>query len=253
MRFASLGSGSEGNALIVQVDSTCVMVDCGFGIAETGERLARLGLAPDDLTAVLVTHEHGDHLGGVAKFANKYRLPVWLTHGSLAFAQDELDPHLVREVDSHARFSIGAIEVRPYPVPHDAREPVQFVFNNGRGRLGLLTDAGHVTPHIQAQLSGCAALVLECNHDVDMLSRGPYPVPLKERIAGNYGHLDNCAAAQLLASIDCRALKHVVAAHLSQQNNTRDMAADALAGALGCTREFIHIADQETGFGWLDL
>ena len=136
--------------------------------------------------------------------------------------------------DCHQRFAVGAIEIEPYTVPHDAREPAQFVFSDGAARLGLLTDAGSLTAHMQAVLSGLDALVLECNHDLDMLWNGNYPQRLKQRIAGNFGHLDNATAARLLAAVDCSRLKHVIAAHLSEQNNTPELARAALAGALNC-------------------
>jgi phosphoribosyl 1,2-cyclic phosphodiesterase len=254
LRFASLGSGSDGNALIVEVDSTRVMLDCGFGIAETETRLARLGLAADDLDAILVTHEHGDHCGGVAKFAAKHALPVWLTHGTrCAQSWDGFDCSSLREIAGYAAFTIGAIHLQPYPVPHDAREPAQFVFSDGASRLAVLTDTGTSTPHIEAMLSGCQALVLECNHDLELLLRGPYPVTLKERIGGRYGHLDNRGAAQLLSRIDRSGLRHVIAAHLSKQNNSPELARTALAQVLDCADHWIGIADQDQGFDWRSI
>ena len=138
-------------------------------------------------------------------------------------------------------------------VPHDAREPVQFVFGDGARRLGVLTDAGCATPHIEAMLSGCDALVLECNHDAEMLRNSAYPPRLKQRIAGRFGHLDNAASAKLLASLDCGRLQHIVAAHLSQQNNKPELARHALAQALNCELEWIGIADQESGFAWREI
>ena len=216
MRFASLGSGSEGNSLIVQVGATVVMMDCGFGLAATEARLARAGLMPDDIDAIRVTHEHADHIGGVARFARKHQLPVWLTHGTAkVFNQGALPNALINFVDPHEAFLVGDIQVTPYFVPHDAFEPVQYVFSDGNARLGVLTDTGSITAHIEKTLSGCDALVLECNHDLDMLMNGPYPPSLKKRVAGKFGHLDNLTAASLLAAIDCSRLKHILAAHLS--------------------------------------
>ena len=152
--------------------------------------------------------------------------------------------------DSHDAFAIGALEIQPIPVPHDAREPVQFVVGDGAHRLGVLTDLGVSTPHVEASLSGCDALVLECNHDLDMLEASDYPRPLKQRIAGRFGHLHNEAAAEILARIDTSKLKHLIAAHLSKQNNTPAKARAALSAALSCTPDWIGIADQETGFDW---
>jgi phosphoribosyl 1,2-cyclic phosphodiesterase len=155
--------------------------------------------------------------------------------------------------DTHDAFAIGALEIAPFPVPHDAREPVQFVIGDGVHRLGVLTDLGASTPYVESSLSGCDALVLECNHDLDMLAQSSYPHMLKQRIAGPFGHLHNEAAAALLARLDTSKLRHIVAAHLSQQNNTADKARAALAGALGCTADWIGVADQATGFGWREL
>jgi phosphoribosyl 1,2-cyclic phosphodiesterase len=254
MRFASLGSGSEGNGLVVEVGTTRVMIDCGFGVKDTVTRLARLGLAPDDLSAILVTHEHADHVGGVAAFAAKYDIPVWLTFGTLDVLDERMmDVPRVLGFDSQDVFVVGSIEVRPFPVPHDAREPVQFVVTDGVRKLGVLTDIGATTPYVRTQLSACDALVLECNHDESMLANGSYPYPLKQRISGRFGHLCNDAAAELLRAIDTSRLKHVVAAHLSQQNNTPELARAALAGALNCTPDWIGIAGQGHGFDWREM
>ena len=254
MRFASLGSGSEGNALVIEVGDTRVLVDCGFRVRDTVARLARLGVAADSIDAILVTHEHADHIGGVAGFAARYRVPVWLTFGTLEMAGERFArlPQ-VYGFDSHDVFAVGMVEVRPFPVPHDAREPVQFVVGDGVHRLGILTDIGVTTRYVEASLSGCDALVLECNHDLGMLEGGDYPWPLKQRIASRLGHLHNEAAAALLAALDTSRLLHVVAAHLSQQNNTPDKARAALSKALNCAPDWIGIADQHDGFAWRAL
>lgn len=254
MRFASLGSGSQGNALVVESGRTRVMLDCGFGIAESAARLGRLGLLPEDLDAIIVTHEHEDHSGGVGGFSSRYELPVYLTYGTLSAIAPQR-PALVdvSVIDSHTPFAIGDMEVKPYPVPHDAREPAQFVFSDGCVALGVLTDAGAATPHMVLMLSGLHALVLECNHDSEMLANGRYPASLKRRIASRYGHLDNDAAADLLSKLDCSRLQHIVAAHLSQQNNTPELARAAIVRSLGCAPEWVAIATQDAGFGWREI
>jgi len=254
MRFACLGSGSEGNALVVEVGQTRVLLDCGFSLKETVARLSKLALTPGDLSGIVVTHEHADHISGVTRLANKFTLPVWLSHGSHAYLSN-LDqvPAKAQIIDSHAAFAIGEMEIVPFPVPHDAREPIQFVFGDGAHRIGVLTDTGMITPHITQMLSGCDALMLECNHDRDLLANGPYPPSLKQRVGGRFGHLDNHAAADLLRAIDTTRLTHVIAAHLSRKNNLPELARNALAAALNCTEEWIGIADQESGFAWRDV
>ncbi len=252
MRFASLGSGSQGNALVVEAGATRVLLDCGFSARQCEVRLARLGLLPSQIDAILVTHEHADHVAGVFKFARKHGQAVWLSHGTLAALHEPAESlSACRVIDSHHPFAIGDLAIQPYPVPHDAREPVQYVFGEGAQRLGVLTDVGHVTPHIVSILSGCAALFLECNHDTAMLAANrDYPAVLKRRISGRLGHLNNAAAASLLAQIDSSRLQHVVAAHLSLQNNTAALASAALAAALGCREDWIAVANQADGIAW---
>jgi phosphoribosyl 1,2-cyclic phosphodiesterase len=251
MRFASLGSGSDGNGLLVEAGTTCILVDCGFSLDDTVTRLARLDVQAADLDAVLITHEHDDHMGGAARLARKFGLPVWLTSGTLQSAAGKFsDVSSVQLFDCQNPFNVGDIEVTPFTVPHDAREPAQFVFGDGAVRVGLLTDAGSITVHMQKVLDGLDALILECNHDLDILWNSSYPKSLKQRIAGKFGHLDNAAAAQLIASIDCSRLQHLVAAHLSRHNNTPELAINALADALSCDRNWIGVANQEDGFDW---
>ncbi len=256
MKFASLGSGSEGNALLISSRSgttrTTVMLDCGFGIRETERRLARLQLAPENLSAIVVTHEHQDHVGGVFKFARRHRIPVWLSYGTYQAVHDrceEVDLHFCRDGDALA---IGDLLLQPYTVPHDANEPVQYVASDGACRLGVLTDAGHATAHVIEALGGCDSLLLECNHDVQMLRDSAYPPFLKHRIGGDYGHLSNDAAAAILDAIDRSRLGRIVGAHLSTKNNTPALARAAMESVVGNSVE-IAIACQQDGFGWLEI
>ncbi len=253
LRFASLGSGSQGNGLVVEAGGTRVLLDCGFGLTEAAARLSRLGLSGEDLDAVVVTHEHDDHIGGVARLARRHSLPVWLTHGTLCGFESLFADVELGIIESYGAFRIGDLELQPFPVPHDAREPAQFVFCDGLHRLGVLTDAGASTRHIEELLSGCDALVLECNHDPDLLRRSAYPQCVKDRIASRLGHLDNAAAGRLLSGLDNRRLRHVVAAHLSQQNNRPALARKALAWALGCEEDEILVASQDDGCSWIAL
>ena len=251
MRFASLGSGSRGNALIVDVGDTRVLLDCGFSVKATVERLGRLGIAAESIDAVLLTHEHSDHLGSAARFAARFGLPVYLTYGTQQALSDCWPD--CRLIDSHQTFAIGSLEVQAFPVPHDARELVQYVFSDGQHRLGVLTDCGTVTAHVLSMLDACNALVLECNHDTRLLAESSYPAMLKRRISGNFGHLGNGQAAELLTRIETSRLQHIVAAHLSEQNNRPELAVTALATALGCDAEWIGVASQASGFDWRQL
>jgi phosphoribosyl 1,2-cyclic phosphodiesterase len=254
VRFASLGSGSQGNAWLVQAGATYVLLDCGFGLADTVRRLARLGVQPDQLRAVVITHEHDDHIGGAARFARKHAIPLWMTAGTYRglekLFETDIDLHLIQ---GYAAFSVADLMVEPYPVPHDAREPAQFVFSDGARRLGVLTDVGQPTAYIQRRLSGCDALVMECNHDPALLACSDYPDSLKQRISGRFGHLDNAQAAALVGALDCSRLQHVLAAHLSETNNRPALAREALARALGCTQDWIGIAEQEGGSAWRQI
>lgn len=252
MRFTSLGSGSAGNALVVESGTTRLMLDCGLPLRETLRRLARVGLAADALAGIVVTHEHGDHVAGVFSLAGRFGISVWLTHGTWRAAGKGYAGDL-RFLDSQTPFAIDAIEVSPFPVPHDAQEPVQYVFSDGGRRLGVLTDTGSSTPHIEGMLCGCDALVLKCNHDAGLLAGGSYQPSLKARIAGPYGHLDNATSAALLGALDNPRLKHIIAAHLSLKNNTPALVVEALAGALSCAPEWVGIATQEEGFAWREI
>ena len=256
LRFASLASGSKGNCLVAEAGGTRVLLDCGLNLTDTERRLARLGLEPSAIEALLVTHEHSDHSCGVFDFAAAHNVAVYLTYGTmLALKAEGKVTEGVRTIVIDARqvFAIGGMQVIPFTVPHDAREPVQYVLSDGDRRLGVLTDIGAPTPHVEQTLSGLHALVLECNYDRDMLWNGGYPKWLKERIAGPFGHLDNADSERLLAALDCSKLQHLVGAHLSEQNNRPELARAALARALGCEQSWIGLATQAEGFGWRDL
>ncbi len=255
MRFASLGSGSEGNALVVGLpqDDGFLLVDCGFALKEVARRLARLRLELSGLRAILVTHEHSDHVGGVFKLAAAAAVPVYLTYGTREGSRrlSTFDEQVCRLISPDQPVEIHGLGVIPFPVPHDAREPVQYIFEDRASRLGLLTDIGRSTPHVIAALGGVTALVLEANHDRSMLADGHYPPALKRRIGGDYGHLENQAAAAILASVDRSRLHTVVAAHLSRHNNRADLARLALANVMNCAPEVIPVADQDLGSAWL--
>ncbi len=252
MRFAILGSGSRGNAAVVCSGASRVMIDCGFSRKETESRLARHGLEARSLDAILVTHEHADHVAGVARLSRAHQIPVFATHGTVVAAKLAGLAGL-QEISAHQSFRVGDLEILPYPVPHDAREPVQFVISHQQQRIGILSDAGAVTPHMRAVLSGCDALLLECNHCPQMLADGPYPPALKSRVASRYGHLSNQQSAQLLGELDRSRLKHLAVTHLSEKNNCPDLATQALAHILGEHPDWLAVADQDSGLAWRQL
>jgi phosphoribosyl 1,2-cyclic phosphodiesterase len=251
VQFASLGSGSKGNATLVRAGDTVVMIDCGFSLRETTRRLANLGVEPQHLDAILVTHEHSDHSSGVAALSRKHQIPVYLTHGTASTGRCD-NSFEQRCFNCEDSFEIGCLRVKAVTVPHDAVEPCQFRLTWQGRTLGVLTDLGSITPHVIDNYRACHGLLLEFNHDLPMLMAGQYPPQLKRRVGGDWGHLNNEQAADLLQQIDGAALTHLVVAHISEQNNSRDKAERALLSTLD-TLDRVVFAGQATGFDWLDL
>jgi phosphoribosyl 1,2-cyclic phosphodiesterase len=253
LRFASLGSGSRGNALLLETGDLRVLVDCGFTARESEARLARLDVDPQSLHAILVTHEHGDHIRGVGAMARRYRLPVWLTAGTHRAANLGRLSQLNR-LDCHGGwFSLADLQILPFPVPHDAREPCQFLFRHKGRCLGLLTDTGHITPHICDNLLGCDGLILEFNHDREMLVNGPYPPSLQARVGGRHGHLSNDQSVALLQQLPADRLSHLLASHLSEKNNNRERVDRAVSEQLPRLRERLSFASQDEVSDWFEL
>lgn len=252
LRFASLGSGSKGNGTLIDDGTTCLLVDLGFTLKETIRRLARLDLAPTDISAVLVTHEHADHIHGVAAFARKFGTPIYLTPGTFRSKHMGQVPSL-NKINCHQSFSIGTFNITPVAVPHDAKEPCQYVMTSGQFSVGVLTDLGHITPYVQESYRDCDALLLECNHDLEMLANGPYPYPLKQRVSGDYGHLNNDQAGELLAVMNLERLQTLVISHISEQNNHPDLALSAVEPHLAGWAGDLIVADQNLGMAWMTL
>ena len=257
LRFRSLGSGSSGNATVVEgfdgVHTTRLLVDCGFGLKHLDTRLAQAGLCADQIDAVFVTHEHGDHIGCARSFALRNQKPVWMSPGTHAALGAPDFKGLLRMAQDGVPIDLGTLQIQPFTVPHDAREPLQLCCSDGSQRLGILTDLGHATPHVLASLARCDALLLECNHEADMLASSPYPEFLKQRVGGRYGHLSNQAASNIAKAVTHAGLKTVTAAHLSQQNNHPDLARAALSLALDCGLSDIGVADPVHGTDWVSL
>lgn len=251
MRFASLGSGSGGNATLICCGDTRILVDCGFGLRETERRLARLQVGMDSIQAILVTHEHTDHIKGVGAVARKYRMPVYMTTGTYVSRNYGDIPNL-HLIQSYKPFNVGSLDVQPVAVPHDAREPAQYVFAHGSRRLGVLTDLGSITPHVVEAYNQCDSLIIEANHDPIMLAYGPYPPSLKARVAGPWGHLSNQQAGDFLQQMEVSRLQHLVVGHISRKNNSVERAAETLEVAVKGLHK-VHYACQDEGFGWLDI
>ena len=252
MRIALLGSGSKGNATLVDTGETLLLIDCGLPREEAEKRLAFRGIVAGDLDAILVTHEHGDHCRGVVPLSKAHSLPVFLTAGTASSRklQGLRSGVVIRPGD---RFDIGDCRIAAEPVPHDAREPVQFCLQSGDCKLGILTDLGSVTPHVVRAFSNCDALVLEFNHDPVMLAEGPYPKSVKTRVGGTFGHLTNQQARQFLDHADTAKLKMLFVAHISEQNNAPELADAALKGWPGLSSCAVIHATQEAGFEWHTL
>ena len=256
MRFKNLGSGSTGNATLIESCGSNpfrLLVDCGLGIRQLQVRLAIAGLQTSDINAIFITHEHGDHIGCARSLALKMKIPVWMSQGTYSALREPDFANFLHIAKDGQSIEMGPLEVMPFTVPHDAREPLQMTCSDGTSRLGILTDLGHVTAHVTQHLARCDALLLECNHDSAMLENSAYPYFLKQRIGGHHGHLSNHAAANLARELAHPGLKHLVAAHLSEQNNRPELAQQSIAKALNCEPHDILVASPSDGTDWLQF
>ena len=221
-----LASGSSGNAVVIRSGDTAVLVDAGISAAAIRRRMEAFGLDPSELSAVLLTHEHTDHVRGLEVLLRRTALPVWATAGT-ASRLDAGGPD-GGELEAGRILRIGTLRIVPVPTCHDAAEPVAFVFDDGSRRIGLCTDTGIATGLLRHRLAGCHALLLEANHDVDLLRHGPYPWPLKQRIRSRVGHLSNEQSAGLAAELAWDGLRALVGMHLSERNNEPELVRDVL-------------------------
>jgi phosphoribosyl 1,2-cyclic phosphodiesterase len=257
IRFCSLGSGSSGNATVVEATSgittTRLLVDAGMSLREIDLRLARVGLSGGDLDAIFVTHEHGDHIGCALALAERYELALWMSRGTWRALGDIGPSARLRFARDGEAIDVGDLALHPFTVAHDAAEPLQLRCCDGDSSVAILTDLGSITAHMLDNVAGCNALLLECNHDEAMLAASRYPASLKARIGGRFGHLSNATAVELLGRVAGPRLRHLVAAHLSRENNRPALARGALAACWGSRPEDIVVADPERGFDWLSL
>lgn len=257
MRFASLSSGSQGNAWLVAHESTLLLIDCGINLAGLAARMARLGCALDDLSAVFITHEHSDHAKGLSSLRKKIPdLPVYASYGS-AYALKIENFQPLR--DDHEVAINAAIIATAFTVPHDANEPLQFRFRAGTGEgarhCAILTDLGHPHRQLIERLDRLHALALEFNHDRELLRSGHYPPWLKSRVGGDYGHLSNDQSCALLRQLSIGSMRHIVAAHLSEHNNHPQKVHDQLRQLIteGGSSAQIHIAPQHATSDWMEV
>lgn len=252
MRFTSLGSGSKGNATLIESGDSLILVDCGYSATQAEKRIRDRGRDPANIDAILVTHEHGDHVKGVSVLSRRFGIPVWSTRGTrLACGDKEFYQHT--SLNCHEPLKFGELTATPFPVPHDARDPCQFRFDDKNSSLGLLTDLGSISQHVLSMLAGCQSMLVEFNYDPEMLSNGPYPLSLQRRIAGNWGHLSNQQATHLISQLDTSRTELMIAMHISEKNNRTDLAAEALAIGLNGSATRSLVATQESGFDWITL
>jgi phosphoribosyl 1,2-cyclic phosphodiesterase len=246
LRLLPLGSGSAGNATLVELARTRLLVDAGLGARTLARRLAAAGVEPDSIDAILLTHEHQDHARGAERFSTRHGVPVVCSAITLE-AMDSSPAHFARwqPLPPDGRLVLGGVRVEAFPVPHDAAGPVGFVVAGDGLRVGFAVDLGHATKLVVERLRGCDVLMVEANHDPELLRQGPYPWHLKQRVAGRMGHLSNAEAAALVAEVVDERCRAVVLAHLSERNNTPDLARQTVALALqraGCPRASMRIA-----------
>ena len=256
MRFCCLGSGSEGNSLVLESglnNKTTILVDCGLKFDVLEKRLIDQGISISEIDAIFITHEHSDHVRSAAKFARVFEIPLFMTHGSFYAYRDHFQKiKFLSFLKSDQTTKFNDLSILPFSIPHDAREPVALVFQDLKHRLGVLTDAGSITPHIEKTLSKLDGLVLEFNYDPNMLKDSKYPHSLKKRIASSFGHLSNEDAQNLLKKIYHDKLQVVVAAHLSQKNNSPELV-DKILKVFKENSVKILIAKQSKPTGWINL
>jgi phosphoribosyl 1,2-cyclic phosphodiesterase len=244
VRLATLGSGSSGNATLLDTGEGLLLIDCGLSAKEAERRMAELDLSMSDLLAILVTHEHADHIGGVSALASKSGAPVFASRGTARKLKCTY-----QEIRAEQEFSVPgcSVEIKPVAVPHDAREPVQFTFTLNSIKVGILTDLGSVTPHVVEEFTGCHSLLVESNHCREMLSEGPYPAALKRRILGPWGHLSNDQTAGFLKQIFALGSipENLILGHISKENNSKTRVEDCLGDLVSKVNSLVYASQDE--------
>lgn len=251
MKFCVLGSGSKGNATYIEHDGAGLLIDAGFSGKELSRRMALAGGDMDRLVGIVVTHEHHDHIHGAGILSRKYGIPVYLNEGTAQAGAKRLGAvESLHHFVTGGLFSVGPFHLHPFSVSHDTADPVGFVVESGERRLGYCTDTGMVSRLLLHRLGGCHGLILECNHDPQMLSDGPYPLHLQQRVRSREGHLANADAAQFLGELLHADLLHIVLAHLSDTNNTPELALETVTAYLATLNNGFPVP--EISLGWQD-
>lgn len=248
MNFSLLGSGSKGNCTFIESGSTALLIDAGFSGKEINRRLGLIGRSLDDLSALLITHEHGDHINGAGVLSRQARLPVYANAGTHRAAEAKLNTlHQRAEFETGAVFRVEGLEIHPFRISHDTSDPVGFMISDGTASICCCTDTGKITSLIRHTARHCQALILEANYDPHLLANGPYPLPLKQRVRSSHGHLANGDAARFLAELSDSSLRNVVLAHLSSTNNLPELALARIQQEIGPLKPpfSLHIALQE--------
>jgi phosphoribosyl 1,2-cyclic phosphodiesterase len=241
-----LASGSKGNAIFVSSCHASLLIDAGLSGIEIERRLTSRGLDPKDLNAILVSHEHHDHIQGVGVLSRRYKLPVYINSKTRKAAGSQLgNLHEIKTFECGSMFSVNNLSVHPFSISHDAVDPCGFTVNQNGTKIGIATDLGIATAMVKAHLRECSLLILEANHDENMLINGPYPWPVKQRIKSRTGHLSNAASKTLLNELQHDGLKHVMLAHLSETNNTPQKAFNEVGQALTYCKPRLYVASQD--------
>ncbi len=238
LRICTLSSGSSGNSICIESERTKILIDAGISARQLTFRLAQAGISAHELSGILITHEHSDHVKGLRVFASKYSIPVYSTDETWYYLPDRsISGYLHRSIESSAYFGIGDLEISSFPIPHDAVDPIGFTVSQGGKTLSLVTDIGHVPDYLRDRMKDSSLVFLESNHDIEVLKRGSYPAYLKRRILGDRGHLSNESAAEVIGDLARGKMKQVVLGHLSKNNNTPELAFAAVESKLsdaGC-------------------
>ncbi|MBW2471925.1 MAG: MBL fold metallo-hydrolase [Deltaproteobacteria bacterium] len=240
-----LASGSKGNSIYISDGSTAILIDAGLSARELKHRIKSRGLNPGDLNAILVTHEHSDHIQAVSVLSRQLKLPVYLSRNIEKKVSRRNRLYEIRAFNSGSTFRIDNLAVQPFAVSHDATDPVGFTIGQNGSRIGVATDLGTVTAHVKENLKHCQLLILEANHDPHMLTNGPYPWYLKRRIQSSSGHLSNEQSKYLLMELQHEGLEHVILAHLSQTNNAPQKVLTEVSAALTRSKPRLTVASQD--------